>query len=567
LSTEVLPSDPLAILVEVARTLNGARDVGELLDQILERSRDVMRCEICSILLPGEDGESLLIRSTQGNLRPGVRVPIEGSIAGHVFATRESLNIGDVQGDPRHYRPASSQTGVVTRAMVSVALADGERSLGVMQAINPVGRAVFGRQDQEILEIFASLVSVTLIRIESHEAAVREAELRREFQLAEEIQESFLAREREDFGDLVIEAFYEPARNVGGDFYFCHELEDGSVLTGIGDVTGKGIAAALDMARGTTMIAAKASLCPTMGLGEWVGRLNDQLCKVMTRGRFIAGTFVHVDRRSRRVRAVTAGCCAPKFLRKGSLEWEDMPCLPNPPLGIAPGLCYTCTTLPSAIAPSWFVYSDGIPETRNRTGEYFEDVEFPKVLARMARMPTGRMLSALKDAWCAFADHGTYQDDATALVAEATRVYPEPRLEFECAPETMAAARAFINHWALHAGFDDTTAGLVVLGCDEIFTNVYRHAYGGQPGQLVCEGLIETSGENLLLRLRHCGSRVPDGTPPPSCPSPDQVGGRGRFVIHEVFDSVHYGDCEDGCVLELRKRLPEAAETESAVTA
>ncbi len=542
--------------MQVARSLNGARDVEELLDQILERSRDVMRCEICSILLPEDQSDTLIIRSTQKGLKSGVRVPIGGSIAGYVFATRESLNIDDVQSDPRHFRPSASKTGVVTRTMLSVALADGERSLGVVQAINPIGRPVFGIEDQEILEIFASLISVTLIRIESHESAIREAELRREFQLAEEIQDSFLAREREDFGDMVIEAFYEPARNVGGDFYFCHELEDGSVLTGIGDVTGKGIPAALDMARGTTMIAAKASLCPTMGLGEWVGRLNDQLCKVMTRGRFIAGTFVHVDRAARRVRAVTAGSCAPKFLRKGSLEWENMPCPPNPPLGIAPGLRFSCTTFPAAVAPSWFVYSDGIPETRNWEGEYFEDVEFPKVLERMARKPTERMLGVLKDAWCAFADHGTYQDDATALVAQATRHYPEPRMEFDCAPDTMAAARNFINHWALHAGFDDTTAGLIVLGCDEIFTNVYRHAYEGSPGHLVCEGQIETSGFNLLLRFHHQGSRGPDDASPPSCPSYEQVGGRGRFVIHEVFESVHHGEGADGCIVELRKRLP-----------
>ena len=236
-------------LLEVARNLGGAADLQESLDKILQSSREVMDCEVCSILLPEKRTGDLIIRSTR-NERRTIRIPRGEGISGRVFSTKKAVNSRDAQRDARHYSPAGSSTGLLTRAMLTIPLLDGDRCLGVMQAINPRDGTVFDEPDEEIFEAFGGLVSVTLIRLEAQRGEVREAERRRDLSLANEIQSSFFPKDGERFDGLRVGAYYEPASEVGGDFYFWHGLGDGSVLLGVGDVCGKGLGAALDMARG-----------------------------------------------------------------------------------------------------------------------------------------------------------------------------------------------------------------------------------------------------------------------------------------------------------------------------
>lgn len=187
--------------------------------------------------------------------------------------TQKVVNIEDALNDPRHFRPVSDQSDLVTRAMVTIPLRWGS-FLGVMQAINPNNGSAFHPQDVEMFETFGSLIAVTLIRLESQKKAIQEAENRQQLSLATEIQNSFLPAPQVRLGNVAVETFYEPASEVGGDFYFWHQIDDGKILLGVGDVCGKGLPAALDMARGTTLIASTAYLCVSMNLAEWMTTLN-----------------------------------------------------------------------------------------------------------------------------------------------------------------------------------------------------------------------------------------------------------------------------------------------------
>ena len=127
-----------SVLLDVARRLSSTQNLVELVDHILQRSREVMDCEVCSILLPEGHSGDLLIRSTLDPINSmEVRVPKGKGIAGDVFATKKVVNIEDALNDPRHFRPAADKSDLITRAMVTIPLLDGERCLGVMQAINP----------------------------------------------------------------------------------------------------------------------------------------------------------------------------------------------------------------------------------------------------------------------------------------------------------------------------------------------------------------------------------------------------------------------------------------------
>lgn len=497
-----------------------------------------MVCEVCSILLPEQVSGDLLIRSTLDppDAQP-VRVPAGKGIAGAVFESKQPLNIDDVSQDPRHFAKAGEMSGLQTRTLLTVPLLDGDAMLGVMQAINPIERMRFDEEDVELFETFGSLIAVTLIRLEAHRNAIREAETRQQLQLAHEIQQSFLPPPHASVGSIRIDAFYEPASEIGGDFYFWHALDDGCVLLGIGDVCGKGFPASLDMARGSTLIASLVHELNRMPLGDWVSQLNAKLCNVMNSGRFIALTFARIDERRRRVDFCVCGALGPKFLVKG--EWLDAPFRPNPPLGISSAVSYSESSLPLGVSRHWLLMTDGILEAESEGGDRFEDRAFEETLAAIARSGNSDVLGSLTAAWRAFSKPGGYQDDTTLVSFESTLAAPATAHEFDCRPETIKGARDFIDEWAAFAGFEDRDVGLIVLACDEVLTNVCRYAYPetcGGPAR--CE--VALTAERLEIEISHHGDGISNEQLPEPVIGPPTVGGMGLGVIREVFDETDF---------------------------
>ncbi len=542
-------------LLDVARTMSIAQNLDELLDQILEKSRGVMDCEVCSILLPRGPDEGLVIRSTMDTpkARPIV-VPKGKGIAGEVFLTKQPVNIVDAVNDPRHFTPTSDTTGLVTRAMLTIPLLEGDRCLGVMQAINPNTELSFGEQDEEIFETFGSLIAVTLLRLEAQKRAIEEAQNREQLSLAREIQNSFLPAPEIRHGDIGVKTFYQPASEIGGDFYFWHTLDDGQLLLGIGDVCGKGLPAALDMARGTTLIASMAHLASTMALGEWFTAVNARLCDVMSAGRFIAVTALLIDAQNDRVQICEAGLPTPKIF--DGTAWRDLGAPGNPPLGISCMIKYRDEMRPLLTARDWLIFSDGIQEVQNPEGEYFEDRAFDASLDKLARHGNHAVLSNLKADWQSFATGATYQDDTTVLAVTNLAIAPESEFVFDCKQESTKHGRDFIDSWTDYCNLDKETAGLVILGCDEVFSNVIKYAYCNIDGEAPTVIRAEKDNHSLRILIEHRGDGITNEEferliAPPS--TGERIGGLGMHVIKEVFDTVDFRKVADKCTITLVK--------------
>ncbi len=548
-----------AVLIDVARRLSSTHNLVELVDHILQRSREVMDCEVCSILLPEGPSEDLLIRSTLDPINAmEVRVPKGKGIAGDVYATKKVVNIEDALNDPRHFRPASDKSELVTRAMLTIPLLDGEHCLGVMQAINPNHSAAFTPQDVEMFETFGSLIAVTLMRLESQKKAIREAENRQQLSLATEIQNSFLPAPQVRLGDVAVETFYEPASEVGGDFYFWHQIDDGKILLGVGDVCGKGLPAALDMARGTTLIASTAHLCVSMNLAEWMTTLNKRLCGVMKAGRFIAINAMLVCPNSRRVHLCCAGLPGAQVF--DGKAWKEVPAPGNAPLGIACSARYEECVLPFSTGRHWMLFTDGILEVQNNAGEYFEDQAFA---AAMQHTNGGDgFLNHLVEQWRTFAHGASYQDDATVLTITDHSTPPPSELALTCHPDTLCLVRDFIETWARYHGLLDDTTGLLVLGCDEVMSNICKYAYCSTSTERPACCRIEADASSVRILIEHHGAGITNEdfeklVAPPS--TGQRIGGLGLHVISEIFDRVDFRREEGKSVIELVKSTSTAS--------
>lgn len=554
-------TQPLAsrqkVLIDVARRLSSTLDLVELIDHILQRSREVMECEVCSILLPDGPDESLLIRSTldpQSTLE--VRVPKGKGIAGEVFATQKTLNIADATNDARHFRPDAAPIDLIAHAMVAIPLLDGERCLGVMQAINPNHGGSFDTQDVEIFETFGSLIAVTLLRLESQKKAIQEVKTRQQLSMAAEIQNSFLPAPFVQMDEVVVESFYQPASEVGGDFYFWHRVSDGKILAGVGDVSGNGLPAALDMARAATLVASTAHLCTSMSLAAWVSELNQKLCDVMKAGRFIALSALLFCPKTRRVSLCCAGL--PNAHVFDGTTWREVTVPGNAPLGISRTARYTEHTPPMRTDRQWLIFSDGILEARNKAGEYFEDHAFAAVLRDVTYGKSA--LQRLVERWRTFTTGPAHHDDATALLVSYHATPPADEITLSCQPDNLGLARSFIESWASWLGMPDDVTGLIVLGCDEVMSNLCKYAYCATEGGAEARCRVESHGHGMRILITHQGEGITNEefARLASLPSStgERIGGLGLHVIREVFDHVDFRRDEHQSVIELVKSLP-----------
>ncbi|HPA18619.1 MAG TPA: SpoIIE family protein phosphatase [Verrucomicrobiae bacterium] len=401
-------------LVEAASHLGRATNLEELIDWLLSAVCRQFRCKACSISTVDEATGDLLLRSSEPDLRDGppIRIPRGKGIAGRVFATGEPDNTADAGADPEHYTKVQERARSGTRAMMTVPLMDGNRRLGVAQALNPIGRGrrKFRPKELEIFEAFAGLAGVTLCRIEHQRQEIRNAELRRELRIAAELVEGILPPKAGVFAGIGYRAFVLQANTVGGDFFIAEETASGIRFFALGDVCGHGIPAAIDMARVSTVIHGRLPELDRMGLAPWTSSLNDVLQGMVQQCRFTAAIFLAIGPKT--VELVIAGHRPPLlWLRPDGTTLGLIP--QNPPLGVRSSTTWSALSVPRKTFHTCLMMSDGIFERRNTSGQFFEDFAWP--LPSRDRTPTVEDFEAFLDVFQDFAAGGALQDDATAL--------------------------------------------------------------------------------------------------------------------------------------------------------
>ncbi len=550
---------PPRLLVEtllgVAASLNGSGDFGTLLANILHGARAVMRCAACSISLPDVVTGDLLIHSTQRDWKKEGpwRLPQGQGIAGRVFETRKPVNTGDATQHPEHYKRTGQDSGLQTQALLTIPLLDGDNCRGVMQAMNPEDREAFDAEDMRIFVAFGSLVSVTLGRREAEEQArvraVEEAERKVELELARQVQATFLPEPRATHGTLEMQAYLEQATGIGGDCYFFHTPKPQLVLAGVGDVTGKGSSAALDMARLTTQIAQMAPQCEAAKFGTWLANLNNVLYSAMHAGDNAAAlTVLLFDLEHRRVHAATFAQAPPLFRGRESGTWHELACPRQPFFGQRrmAGECKT-VSMPLGAGTHWLAQSDGILEAVTKEGGIVGKEGLASLLNEAA-MAECVDVESLVLRWNEKLAEGA-RDDATLLLLTDAAPAPESNFVAPCTPKNIREARQFCEQWLNFAGLPKATVVQTLVGCDEILTNILRHAYGvDQPaGPISCVAALEPTV--LRFTIRHTGRGLSQEQAAAQADSVSRdEGGMGLALVRRVFSHVHFhaGDEDEG---------------------
>jgi sigma-B regulation protein RsbU (phosphoserine phosphatase) len=535
-------------LLLAARNLFSLTSLDDLVDNILKYSCTMMQAEACSMFLPDHSTRELVIHSARGkdDAINYLRIPWDKGIAGTVFQERKFMRIDDAVNDPRLLRVTNAKTGLVTHSMICAPLVDKDECFGVLQALNPLGRPVFTRHDQEIFEGLTNIVTGALIRFDRELKINREAKLAQEMALALEIQKSYLPPEELCLPRSEMRVRYRAARTIGGDFYSSIALPGDRLLAALGDVSGKGIPAALTTAQIAAELSALAPLAEN-GLEAYVTALNENLCRRLAAGRFAATTFLLHDPRRETMEMICAGQFEPWRCR--GEKWEPVPVPHSLALGIFPGQKFPATVLPALPGEKWALFSDGINEGRSRSGEEYGVDRLRESLG--TSLHAAEALKRAWKSWESFVD-GEHQHDDACLALILLK--PEAKLEITSAPGNCKRARQFIEAWALTAGYSDLERGSIVLAADEAVTNIIRHTYESAPDKPIILSAEITEGR-LHLRLRDYGPPVNVETLKGRALEDLRPGGLGLHLLKNVFSVVEHAKFPDGNEWHLAKPL------------
>jgi sigma-B regulation protein RsbU (phosphoserine phosphatase) len=237
--------------------------------------------------------------------------------------------------------------------------------------------------------------------------------MERELELAATIQTSILPKKIPSTAELEIATLSRPARQVGGDYHAFFE-RDGIVSILVADVAGKSIGAAL------LVSALHATLQLLFGEGREIGEiateLNRHIHKWSAENKFITMIIVSIDREHETIQFINAGHNPSYMLVNGRVEQLKSHGLP---IGILAQSRYTAQTRPFPVGSALILYSDGITEAENITGEEFESVRFEELLAANANATAAELRDRIASEVDAFVGAAPQKDDQTLVIARS----------------------------------------------------------------------------------------------------------------------------------------------------
>jgi serine phosphatase RsbU (regulator of sigma subunit)/pSer/pThr/pTyr-binding forkhead associated (FHA) protein len=371
---ETQPAEKLRHLLEISSNLSKTLDLETLLPQIAESLFSLFRQADRCFIIQAEEGTRRLLPRVVKTRRPQDESTARPSrtIVQRCLETAQAYLSDDASKDAA-LQMSQSVVDFRIRSVMCVPLCDaGGKAFGVIQLDTQDRSKRFTAEDLRLLYGVANQAAIALDNARLHAEAVQRERLHRDLELAHRVQLSFLPARLPQVDGYDFFAHYEPANEVGGDYYGFIPLPDGRLAVAVGDVAGKGVAASLLMAKLSS--DARFSLLTEPDLGKATGRLNDLLYEFTSpMDRFVTFAGVLLDPARNAATLVNAGHLSPLLFRKadGSLADAVPSATSGVPLGIMDGMTFDTCEVELAPGDCLLMYSDGVPDALNVREEQF----------------------------------------------------------------------------------------------------------------------------------------------------------------------------------------------------
>jgi len=402
-------AETLLLLNEVARETGSILDVEELLRRAAEQTKRVIDYQILSLMLYDEDQKIFRHRldvkhghRVQGKLRAAVTEGIVGAAA----TLREPVLVPDVMVDPRYV-----MVNPETRSELAIPMIHKGKVIGVLDLESPQLN-YFTNDHVQTLSILAANLAVSLENARLYEQVARdEARLERDLQAAKRIQGALLQQvPTEDYG-VDLAARYLSAREVCGDLYEFLRYGPQQLGIALGDVSGKGTAAAL---YGAVAIGIMRSLAPQkLQPAEMLRQMNQIIGERRVEGRFMTACFATWQKGRQKLRVANAGQSQPLLYKDGRCGKID---LAGFPLGIFEDVSYDEWGVTLAPGDILVFHSDGIAETANNEGQFFGTERLRKLIEQNHEIGAKEMSDLILREVDWFTQSAPLSDDRTLVI-------------------------------------------------------------------------------------------------------------------------------------------------------
>jgi phosphoserine phosphatase RsbU/P len=361
------PDQSLSLLSAISQEITSILDRDELFRRIADRVQKVVDYHLFNVLLWDEKSTQLqsVFAVYYGEPIPArVRVPLYKGITGYAAGERKPFRVDDVRTDPRYVEFPNSER--VRSELVIPLLLQG-RLIGVLDLESTKLKA-FSSEHERMLGILGSYIAIALENSRLY-ASSRENERRllSELDTARDIQRQLLPQCVRELPGIDMAAMYAPARELAGDFYDFLPYSDGRLAIAIGDVSGKGTAAALYASMAVGILrehTADRALTPA----EMLATMNGRLCASNISPGFVALLFAHYVPDGHQLTISNAGIPRPILLRERVAKQIT---IDGMPLGIFPETEYDILQLTLQPQDLLIFASDGILESMNAHDEEF----------------------------------------------------------------------------------------------------------------------------------------------------------------------------------------------------
>ncbi|HKZ81378.1 MAG TPA: SpoIIE family protein phosphatase [Pyrinomonadaceae bacterium] len=412
--------DLLALISKVGITLLASATLNETLEQIVSLVFEAVPADRCLLMMRDDGSEEMRVAVARLRDRVGEvgEIRVSRNVMDEVVMRGKSVLTSDAQHDPRFASGTVVLQGV--RSVLAVPLGVANSVFGIIYADSPIAE---GRFTEDHLKVLTTLASVAAIRVENarlEEARLQQERLERELQLASEIQQRFQPAAPPQVTGYELQGISFPCYEIGGDYYDFIKRDDGRLVIALGDVSGKGTAAALLMSSLHAAVHAQSGSHET--LVDTISAVNRYLAENIPPNRFVTLFYAELDPDSGALSFLNAGHNPPLIVHAaGTVEQLASGGLP---LGIKPDADYREGRTQLQNGDVLVIYSDGVTEATSPTGEEFGATRLYEVVSRNVEASAAGIRDRIESALTKFS-HGTQAADDITLVIVKRQAEPK----------------------------------------------------------------------------------------------------------------------------------------------
>jgi anti-sigma regulatory factor (Ser/Thr protein kinase)/putative methionine-R-sulfoxide reductase with GAF domain len=523
------PGDRLRRLESVTDAGLAQLDLDELLDELLERVRELLTVDTAAVLLLDTSKNFLVATAARGieeEVRQGVRIPLGKGFAGRIAAEKRAVFLDRVD-HTTVLNPILRDKGI--RSLLGVPLLVGGAVLGVLH-VGTLTPRTFSAEDTGLLQLVADRVALA---VNARTSQVERA-------AARALQRSLLPTALPDVSGFEFAARYVPGGpgQVGGDWYDVFTLPSGALCIVAGDVVGRGLLAAVEMGR--LRHALRAYTLDTADPAELLHRLDRQVRQFEPD---VMATILCavVDPTGEQMRLSTAGHPPPVISAGPDLPAAILDLPADLPIGVNPAVRRHATTVALLPGTAVCLYTDGLIERRGRPlGTGLDDLT-KAMFAGPAETVCAAVMQSLIGA-------EPPSDDVALLILRRQPAVGtgDLLLQLAATPTSLKPLRTAMRRWLAGIRADRAATADLLAAVGEACANAIEHAYGPAGGAISVR--LECHGTDVVALIGDTGRwRPPRGS----------SRGRGITLMRALSDEVTIERAETGTRVWIRRTITE----------